>query len=52
VGIRLRVPPRVPEERQAAIKLYTRRGYVVVDDTCPPVDALLGKQRYLMVKSL
>jgi hypothetical protein len=40
------------QKNQAAIKLYTRRGYVVVDDTCPPVDALLGKQRYLMVKSL
>ena len=40
------------QKNDAAIKLYTRRGYVVVDDTCAPVDALLGKRRYLMVKTL
>lgn len=40
------------QKNDAAIKLYTRRGYVVVDDTCPLPDALLGKQRYLMVKTL
>ena len=40
------------QKNDAAIKLYARRGYVVVDDTCAPVDALLGKQRYLMVKTL
>lgn len=37
---------------EAAIALYRGRGYEVVDDSCSPVDAILGKQRYLMVKKL
>ena len=37
---------------EPAIALYRGRGYEVVDDSCSPVDAMLGKQRYLMVKKL
>ena len=37
---------------EAAIALYRGRGYEIVDDSCSPVDAILGKQRYLMVKKL
>ena len=37
---------------EAAIALYRGRGYEVLDDSCSPVDAMLGKQRYLMVKKL
>ncbi len=40
------------KRNQAAIALYRGRGYEVVDDSCSPVDAILGKQRYLMVKKL
>ena len=37
---------------EAAIALYRSRGYEVLDDSCSPFDAMLGKQRYLMVKKL
>jgi len=37
---------------EAAIRLYRGRGYEIVDDSYSPVDAVLGKKRYLMVKTL
>lgn len=40
------------QRNAAAIALYCRCGYHVVDDACSPWDAVVGKQRYLMVKRL
>lgn len=40
------------QRNAAAIALYRRRGYEIVDDTCGMWDAVWGKQRYLMAKRL
>jgi GNAT superfamily N-acetyltransferase len=42
----------VYQRNAGAIALYRRRGYEIVDDGCPPFDAMLGKRRFLMMKRL
>jgi ribosomal protein S18 acetylase RimI-like enzyme len=40
------------QRNAAAVALYRRCGYQIVDDRCSPWDAIVGKQRFLMVKKL
>jgi ribosomal protein S18 acetylase RimI-like enzyme len=42
----------VYQKNEAAVRLYERRGYEIVDDRCGVVDKIMGKQRFLMVKRL